>query len=74
MCAYNCLSILGLHLELNIELEEYIPEITREAGVKVTVTQPDEMPFPLYQSLSLAPGFQTDIALKRVNTVICRQD
>ena len=62
--------IPGLKLRFNIEINEYIPEITQDAGVKLTITQPNEMPFPLYQSLSLAPGFKTDIALKRVNNLI----
>ena len=52
---------------MNIELDEYIPQLTADAGVKVSITEPGEMPFPIYNSLSLAPGFQNEIALKRVN-------
>ena len=51
-------------------MNEYIPQVTSDAGIKVSITEPDEMPFPIYNSLSLAPGFQHEIALKRVKISI----
>ncbi len=63
------LLITGLKLVLNLELHEYIPELTPDAGVKVSITEPNEVPFPTYNSLSLAPGFKNEIAMKRVNII-----
>lgn len=62
----------GLKLVFNIELEEYIPQLKSNAGVKVSINEPGEMPFPIYNSLSLAPGFQSEVAMKRVSPVLCR--
>lgn len=59
----------GLKLAFNIELDEYIPQLTADAGIKVLITQHREMPFPTYSSLSLAPGFYNQIAVKRV--ILC---
>ena len=50
----------------NIELHEYVPQLTKDAGIKVSINERDEMPFPIYNSLSLAPGFNNEIAMKRV--------
>ncbi|XP_028397481.1 amiloride-sensitive sodium channel subunit gamma-like [Dendronephthya gigantea] len=58
-------SSYGLKLVFNLQLDEYIPQLTKDAGIKVSITERDEMPFPIYNSLSLAPGFNNEIAMKR---------
>ena len=59
-------SVYGLKLVLNLQLNEYIPQLRQDAGVRISITEPAEMPFPIYNSVSLAPGFQNEIALKRI--------
>ena len=54
-------------LELNIEQREYIGALSEEAGVKLDMSNQGEMPFPLKRGLSIAPGFETSIAFRKVS-------
>ncbi len=56
----------GLAIELNIEQDEYLGELTEEAGIRVDISEQGEMPFPLEKGMSLAPGYATMIGLQRV--------
>lgn len=62
----------GLILELNIEQEEYLGQMSPEAGIKLDISPHGEMPFPLERGLSLAPGYATMIGMRK--EVIKRED
>ena len=55
----------GLNLVLNIEMKEYVGNFT-EAGIRVAISDAGEMPFPLENGLSAAPGFSTSVGLVKV--------
>ena len=40
--------------------------LTEEAGVRVDISNIGEMPFPLEQGISLAPGFATSVGMRKV--------
>ncbi|XP_070542969.1 amiloride-sensitive sodium channel subunit gamma-like [Ptychodera flava] len=54
----------GLRLTLFIEQDEYLDDITENAGAVVLVHSPDIVPFPEEQGLELAPGFSTSIGVR----------
>lgn len=56
----------GLTLEMYVEQIEYVGEIQGAAGIRVTVHPHDMMPFPEDNGVSVSPGQQTAIGLKRV--------
>ena len=58
--------LLGLQVELFLEQEEYIAELTEGAGMRVTIHANDRMPFPEDDGLLVAPGTQTHMALRVV--------
>ncbi|KAL9986105.1 hypothetical protein ACROYT_G000185 [Oculina patagonica] len=62
----------GLSLELNIEQDQYIGALTQSTGVRIDISDQGEMPFPLDKGLSLAPGYETSIGMRKV--VINRRD
>ena len=64
MCLNGLLK--GLILELNIQQDEYLGELTEEAGIRIDVSDQGEMPFPLEKGMSFAPRYVTMIGLKRV--------
>ena len=53
-------------MELFLEQEEYIAELTEGAGMRVTIHANDRMPFPEDDGLLVAPGSQTFMALRVV--------
>ncbi|XP_077982690.1 uncharacterized protein LOC144437595 [Glandiceps talaboti] len=55
----------GLKLTLFIEQDEYIPLYGQEAGVRVLIHQPDIIPFPEDEAITVAPGLKTSIGLRR---------
>ncbi|XP_022096860.1 uncharacterized protein LOC110982619 isoform X2 [Acanthaster planci] len=61
----------GLALTLFIEQDEYLSLYGREAGVRVTITQPNVAPLPEDEGINLSPGAVTSIGL--VHRVISRK-
>ena len=57
---------VGLKLDLKIEQEEYIPELSQAAGVKVVVHQQGQFPFPNEEGYFASPGHSTAIGLSKV--------
>ncbi|XP_064620615.1 amiloride-sensitive sodium channel subunit alpha-like [Lineus longissimus] len=55
----------GLTLVLNVEQYEYVKSLTPEAGVRVVVHQPKEMPFPEDEGFVVSPGFATMVGLRQ---------
>ena len=58
--------ILGLTLELYIEQDEYIPELTENAGVRVTIHDQEKMPFPEDDGLLVSADSMTMLGLTLV--------
>ncbi|PFX34951.1 Amiloride-sensitive sodium channel subunit beta [Stylophora pistillata] len=61
----------GLILELNVEQEEYVGQMSPEAGIKLDISPHGEMPFPLERGLSLAPGYATMIGMRKACRKSC---
>ena len=61
------LSLIGLSLELYIEQNEYVRELSESAGVKLIIHEQNKMIFPDDEGFYLSPGFITAIALQKVN-------
>lgn len=51
---------------MNIEQNEYVGQLSSEAGVRVFIGVQNEMPFPYEQGMSVSPGFSTAIQLRKV--------
>ncbi|XP_022797297.1 degenerin deg-1-like [Stylophora pistillata] len=62
----------GLKLNLNIESNEYVPEISQAAGARIVIHPQGEMPFPDEEGVDLVPGFSTTIGVRR--EVVIRVD
>lgn len=62
----------GLKLNLNIESNEYVPEISQAAGARIVIHPQGEMPFPDEEGVNLVPGFSTAIGVRR--EVVIRVD
>ena len=54
-------------LELNIQQDEYIGPLTEKAGIRLDISRPGEMPFPLEKGFSIPPGFETSMGLRKVS-------
>ncbi|KAK3722842.1 hypothetical protein QZH41_007800 [Actinostola sp. cb2023] len=59
--------ISGLTIEMDIEQQEYIDQLTQNAGAVVLISVRGKMPFPYEEGLSLAPGFATSMGLRLVH-------
>lgn len=71
MCQMNIsLNILGLTLEFNIQQAEYISALAPDAGIRVSIHERGTYPFPEDDGFTIAPGFASSVALKRVNIVL----
>ncbi|XP_059164385.1 FMRFamide-activated amiloride-sensitive sodium channel-like [Physella acuta] len=57
----------GLELVLHLETEEYVPYFTTNNGIRVVVHEPNSLPFPDENGLSVMPGTNTFIGIKQVN-------
>ena len=57
---------VGLRLTLNVESEEYIGMFSPSVGARITIHPRKEKPFPDYNGFNVAPGFETNVAVKRV--------
>lgn len=60
----------GLQVELFVEQEEYIAELTEGAGMRVTIHPNDAMPFPEDDSLLVHPGTQMFMAMRVVTQAV----
>ncbi|CAH3139010.1 unnamed protein product [Pocillopora meandrina] len=57
---------IGLTLEIDIEQDQYISQLSQESGVRVSIGGQGEMPFPYEQGISASPGYSTAIQLRKV--------
>ena len=58
--------VTGLSVELFVEQEEYIRELSNAAGIRILVHNDTRMPFPEDEGFSVAPGVKTSIGIKLV--------
>lgn len=58
---------LGLNLEINVEQDLYLDQLTPEAGIRLDISSQGYMPFPMERGLSIPVGFATSIGLRKVN-------
>ena len=49
-----------------MEQDEYIGLMTPEAGIRMDISTPGEMPFPMEKGISISPGYATLIGLRKV--------
>jgi hypothetical protein len=56
----------GLSIEIDTEQNEYIDQLTQDAGAVVQIFPRGQMPFPYEEGLSLAPGFSTSMGIRMV--------
>ncbi|XP_070566547.1 amiloride-sensitive sodium channel subunit beta-2-like [Ptychodera flava] len=57
----------GLTLELFVNQDNYIPDITETSGIRVAIHPHRVVPFPEDNGISLSPGYSTEIGLRMVN-------
>jgi hypothetical protein len=60
-----------LVLQFNIEDDEYIGQLSEEAGVRVVLHEPGSTPFPFEEGFSITPGMATSVGLRKVRTASC---
>ena len=60
------LSDPGVTLELYVEQEEYVVELTEDAGIRLLLHPNEVMPFPEDGGMLLAPGVLTLFSMKMV--------
>ena len=51
---------------LNVEQSEYFGEVSPNAGIRIHIGNLGKMPFPYEEGLTVAPGFNTQIAVSQV--------
>lgn len=55
----------GLSLDLNIEQSQYIDALVDEAGLKIVIHNPKQVPFPFDEGITVPPGFSSSIAIRK---------
>ena len=58
-------------MTLDLEVEEYVADISESAGVRVLIHNQMVMPFVEDQGFSLPPGTDVSVGMKKV--ILCRQ-
>lgn len=56
-------------MEINVEQNEYIGDLTKDAGVRVHIGKPGKVPFPNEKGFSVGPGSATSVGMKRVRKI-----
>ena len=62
--------LLGLSLTVNIEQDEYIPEISGSAGLRLLIHNQYNMPFVEDEGLALSTGQSSVVGIKKVCLLI----
>ena len=58
--------ISGLKLILNIDQDDYLPDMGESAGVRVVVHPQNRMPFPQDEGVLVGPGMLTSMGVRQV--------
>jgi len=59
-----------LVLEINVEQNEYIGDLTKDAGVRVQIENAGKVPFPYEKGFSVGPGSATSVGLRKVMALV----
>ncbi|KAK2152958.1 hypothetical protein LSH36_313g01036 [Paralvinella palmiformis] len=63
----------GLHVILNLNQNEYLPELGDTAGIRIVVHQKNRMAFPEDEGVTISPGHSTLIGLRKACKKTCYQ-
>lgn len=63
---FNRFSPLGLVLEMNVEQNEYLGDLTQDAGIRVQIEDKGKVPFPYEKGFSVGPGSATSVGIRKV--------
>ena len=69
----NSFPVEGLKVVLNIDQEEYVMQLGKEAGARAVVHSQDKMPFPEDEGILAKPGYMTSIGISQVGFQIVVQ-
>ena len=58
--------VVGLKLTLDIQVDQYIVDLAENAGIRLLIHNPNNMPFIEDEGLSLAPGRANLIGVRKV--------
>ena len=58
--------LVGLKLSFNIEQDEYVPDLSESAGIRVLIHDRGEMPFPEDKGVDISPGRLTSVGIRKV--------
>lgn len=58
---------LGLVLEMNVEQNEYVGDLTHDAGIRVQIEDKGKVPFPYEKGFSVGPGSATSVGIRKVS-------
>ncbi|KAM7446204.1 hypothetical protein ABFA07_005421 [Porites harrisoni] len=56
----------GLVLEMNVEQNEYLGDLTQDAGIRVQIEDKGKVPFPYEKGFSVGPGSATSVGIRKV--------
>ena len=59
--------VAGLKLTLDIQVDQYIVDLAENAGIRLLIHNPNNMPFIEDEGLSLAPGRANLIGVRKVS-------
>ena len=60
-------NVAGLKLTLDIQIDQYIVDLAENAGIRLLIHNPNNMPFIEDEGLSLAPGRANLIGVRKVS-------
>ena len=53
-------------LHINVEQDQYVGPLTRQAGIRVLLHEQGSMIFPVEEGFSVSPGISTSVGIKKV--------
>ncbi|XP_060598498.1 amiloride-sensitive sodium channel subunit alpha-like [Ruditapes philippinarum] len=57
----------ALKLTLNVEIDEYVDNFSTGYGIRIVFHEPGTYPLPSHEGITLSPGTETNIGLRRVH-------
>lgn len=52
---------------MNVEQNEYLGDLTRDAGIRVQIEDKRKVPFPYEKGFSVGPGSATSVGIRKVS-------
>ena len=60
------LCIAGLKLNLFIDSDQYIPQLSHASGARIVIHDQDELAFPDEEGINALPGISTSVGVRKV--------